>query len=50
MEEAIEIKIVTRDFLRYEVGDGSHTFLWHDKWHSDGALYQKCGLLCCQQV
>ncbi len=30
-------------FLKYEVGDGTKIFLWHDYWHPDGILYLKYG-------
>jgi hypothetical protein len=32
-----------RDLISYEVGDGSTIFLWHDRWHPNGVLYQVYG-------
>jgi hypothetical protein len=39
----LKLREYARFFLKYEVGDGTKIFLWHDYWHPDGILYLKYG-------
>ena len=32
-----------RPFLKHQVGDGEHLFMWHDHWHLDGKLLESYG-------
>ena len=31
----LKLREYSRLFLKYEVGDGTKIFLWHDYWHPD---------------
>jgi hypothetical protein len=39
----LKLRLEARDLLTHEVGDGSTIFLWHDRWHPNGVLYQTYG-------
>ena len=39
----LKLREYARLFLKYEVGDRTKIFLWHDYLHPDGILYLKYG-------
>ncbi len=39
----MKLRCDAKDLLSYEVWDGSTIFLWHDRWHPNGVLYQAYG-------
>ena len=39
----MKLRSIARNLLSFEVGDGSNIFLWHDRWHPNGVLYQVYG-------
>lgn len=41
--EILKLFTVTKNFFKFQAGDGSHISLWMDAWHPDGVLFDKYG-------
>jgi hypothetical protein len=39
----LKLRLEARNLLSHEVRDVSTIFLWHDRWHPNGELYQTYG-------
>jgi hypothetical protein len=42
-KKLMKLRTEARSLLSHEVGYGSNIFLWHDRWHPNGVLYQMYG-------
>jgi hypothetical protein len=39
----LKLRDVARNFIQFQVGDGTNIHLWLDKWHPEGILYLRYG-------
>lgn len=42
-KKLLQLRDVVKTFIRFQVGDGSKIFLWHDHWHPAGYLGDQFG-------
>jgi hypothetical protein len=42
-KKILQLRDIAKSFIRFQVGDGSNIFLWHDHWHPIGYLCDHYG-------
>jgi hypothetical protein len=42
-KKLLNLREIAKNFIWFNVGDGSRIFLWYDQWHPDGCLLDKFG-------
>jgi hypothetical protein len=42
-KKILQLRVLAKNFIKFQVGDGHNIFVWYDNWHPLGCLYDKFG-------
>ncbi|KAI8531403.1 hypothetical protein RHMOL_Rhmol11G0133800 [Rhododendron molle] len=50
IRKIFQLREVCHPLIRYQIGNGTSTFLWLNNWHSLGPLYKRFGENMCSNI